>query len=137
VTAGLSAAGGVVGALTAVSAVSALFLVSGHIEILLAGGPPRLLGVAAAFGAFCGLVGGPLLGWGLLRRVPLGRALVWTAAGTIVGAVSGESLRAVLSWSGPIVPGVMLGGFLGFVIAGIGLRVHAHLTEPRSRDAAV
>ena len=137
VTAGLSATSGVVGALTAASAVSALFIVSGNVDVLLAGGPPGLLSVAAGFGALCGLVGGPLLGWGLLRRVPLGRALVWTAVGTIVGAVGGEALRSVITPFGPLLPGVLTGAFLGFVAAGIGLHVHARPAQSRSIDAAV
>ena len=135
-TAGLSATGGLVGAVTAASAVGAIVILSGGVHALTSGGTPGLLAVAAGFGAFSGIIGAPLLGWGLLRRVPLGRGIVWTAVGTIVGAVGGELLQSVNPFA-PLVPGVFVGAFLGFVGAGIGLRVHSRLTQATAIEEAV
>ena len=136
VTAGLSAVGGLVGALAAASAVGAIAILYGGVSALTAGGTPGLLGVAAAFGAFCGLIAAPLLGWGLLRRVPLGRVIVWTAAGTIAGAVGGDLLQSVNPFA-PLLPGVLVGAGLGFITAGIGLRAHSRRAESTAVDAAV
>ena len=132
VTAGLSATGGVVGALSAASAVGAIFLLSGGSDALTSGPMPGLLAVAAGFGAFCGIIGAPVLGWGLLRRVPSGRAILWTAVGTVVGALSGELLQSLTPFA-PAVPGVFVGAFLGFVGAGIGL----HLQSQRAQATVV
>ncbi len=136
VTAGLSATGGLVGAVTAASAVSIIVVLSGGIYTLTSGGTPGLLAVAAGFGAFCGLIGAPLRGWGLLQRVPLGRGIFWTAIGTIVGAVGGELLQSINPFA-PLVPGVLAGAFLGFVGAGIGLRAHSRPTQPTAIDESV
>src|SRR5687768_15691424 len=128
VTAGLGATGGLVGGISAVSAVSAIVILTGGVDALTSPGTPGLLGVAAGFGAFCGIIGGPLLGWGLLRRVPLGRAILWTAAGTILGAIGGELLQPFNPF-GQSLPGVFAGAFLGFASAGITLRVRSRRTQ--------
>ena len=135
VTAGLSATGGLVGAGCAVAALSTIAIISGNASVLTADGPPPLVGVVAAFGACCGMVGGPLLGWGLLRRVPLGRAILWTALGTTVGAISGELLRSV-DLMPPTIPGVLAGAVLGFVGAGVVLRARTG-RRPSAIGAAV
>src|SRR5687768_2929380 len=95
VTAGLSVMGGAVGAVTAASAVGAIALLSAGFHGLTSGPMPGLLTVAAGFGALCGMLGAPVLGWGLLRRASLGRAILWTAVGTIGGAIGGELLQSV------------------------------------------
>jgi hypothetical protein len=136
VTAGLCATGGLVGAVSAASVVATLAIHSGGVHALTSGGTPGLLAVAAGFGAFCGIIGGPLLAWGLLRRVPLGRVILYTAAGTILGAIGGQLLQPVNPFA-QTVPGVLAGAFLGFVSAGIGLRVHSRLTQATSVDGAV
>jgi hypothetical protein len=41
------------------------------------------------FGAIVGGLGAPTLGWLLLRRVPLGRAILWTTVATIASALLG------------------------------------------------
>ena len=135
-TAGLSATGGLVGAATAASAVGAIVMLSGGADALTSGGTPGLLAVAAGFGAFCGIIGAPLLGWGLLQRVPLGRSILWTAVGTIVGAIGGEFLLQSVNPFAPPVPGVFVGAFLGFVGAAIGLRVHARRAQAASVQEA-
>lgn len=53
-----------------------------------------ILGVSSLFGAAFGLVLGPLLGWTLMRRVPLGRAVGETAFAAAVGV--GVSFMAPL-----------------------------------------
>ena len=136
VTVGLSATGGLVGAVSAASAITTIAIVSGGVSVLTSGGTPGLLGAAAGFGAFCGILGAPMLGWGLLRRVPLGRAILCTAVGTILGAVGGELLQPINLFVQSL-PGVLAGAFIGFVSAGIGLRVHSRLTQSTSVDGAV
>ena len=135
-TAGLSATGGLVGAISAASAVSTIAILSGGVDALTSGSTPGLLLVAAGFGTFCGIIGGPLLSWGLLRRVPLGRVILWTAVGTILGAIGGELLQPVNPFAQSL-PGVLAGAFLGFLSAGIGLRVHSRLTHTTSVEEAV
>src|SRR5688572_21004485 len=135
VTAGLSVIGGAVGAVTAASAVGAIALLSGG-HGLTSGPMPGLLTVALGFGAFCGMIGAPLLGWGLLRRVSLGRAILWTAVGTIGGAIGGELLQSVNPFP-PAVPGVFVGAFLGFVGAGIGLSVRSWQLQATIIEEAV
>jgi len=68
------------------------------------------------------MVGAPLLGWALLRCVPLGRAILVTAIGTFIGAIVGEFLNPFNPYAHTI-PGVIGGALLGFVISGGGLRI--------------
>ena len=81
----------------------------------------RAVALSAGFGAVVGSVAGPAVAWGLLRRVTLGRAVLWGTAGTVLGAVVGElnaprtSFIAVMSW-------VVVGGVLGLVAASVILR---------------
>ena len=50
---------------------------------------PFGMALGGTFGAIVGGVGAPLLSWLFLRRVPLGRAIVWSTVATIVGAFAG------------------------------------------------
>ena len=59
------------------------------------------------FGAIVGGLGAPTLGWLLLRRVPLGRAILWTTLGTIAGTLLG-----ILAADRPVT-----GALAGFVLA--------------------
>lgn len=43
-------------------------------------------------GLFVGAVGAPLIAWGLLRHVPLGRAILVTGTGTVAGWLLGGLL---------------------------------------------
>ena len=121
VTAGLSAVGGVVGAVCAAAAVAIVASIEMGSAGLASSDTLQLLATSAAVGGAVGMVGAPALGWGLLRRVPLGRAVLGTACGTVLGAIAGELLRPVNPYSHTI-PGFIAGAFLGFVVAGIALR---------------
>jgi len=79
--------------------------------------------VPALFGAALGAVAAPALAWGLLRHVALGRALAHTALGTLLGGGLGWALAR-----NPWLPGlraVIVGGLVGFVLAGVRLRFTA------------
>lgn len=92
------------------------------------------LGVAslllAGIGAGTGAVLGPAAAFLLLRHVPLGRALGWTATGTALGAVVGfyAGLRD------PSLIAVGVGALIGFVVSVFGLsRTHARRGARPSR----
>jgi hypothetical protein len=124
VTAGLCATGAVVGAVCGAAAGAAILLARDGPRGLLTPGTGNVLAVSAAVGAAVGTVAGPALAWALLRHVPLGRAVAGTTLGTVAGAAAGE-------WLGPFnpysrgAPGVIVGALLGFLAAGVALRVHA------------
>ena len=113
VTAGLSVAGALLGALAAT--VALVTIVQTTALAAHAGGTitSDMLVVAAGDGAVFGLFLGPLIAWLALRRVPLGQALVASTAGTTVGAIVGSPLPFV----GPI-----LGAVAGFVATSMWLR---------------
>lgn len=116
VTAGLFAAGAIVGALTGavVAAVLANFLP----DPARSGLGLDVVGAGAVFGAPLGAVLFPTAGWLLMRRVPLGKALLGTSIGTLTGGLVG--------WFLPIgaIPPVrtLLLATLGFAIAVVWLR---------------
>jgi hypothetical protein len=124
VTAGLGVAGGVVGSICSAAAVTLIAGIEGGVGLLASREFAGLFGVAAAFGAFAGMIGAPVLSWALLRRVPLGRAALFTAIGTVVGAVGGELARPLNPY-GRTVPGVLVGALLGFIGAGVLARLRA------------
>jgi type IV secretory pathway TrbL component len=66
---------------------------------------------AALVGALAGAFAGPALGWTLLRKVPLGRAV----GGTFVGALGCAIVAEWVAESG------ILGAFVGCVIAAVSL----------------
>ena len=129
VTAGLSAAGIVVGALCAAATLAMVLVVQDGLRSFFDPELDGIFGVVAAAGAAVGAVAAPALAWGLLRRVPLGRAVVWTALGTVAGAGLG-------TWTLPLhhflvpVPSVLVGALLGFVASGVALRLRA-VRSPR------
>ena len=124
VTAGLGVAGGVLGAVASVIAlVVATALTEGlplplHLDVL---------AFAAGFGAIFGIVAAPAGGWLLLRHVPLGRAMLWSVMGTVVGGV--------VAWMIPVgrdhIGRAVLGAVLGLLAAAFVLR----RTTPRVRAA--
>ena len=124
VTAGLSGAGVVVGAISSVAAVSLIALIEGGVGSLVSREFHGLLGIAGAFGAVAGMIGAPALSWTLLRRVPLGRAMLFTAIGAVVGALGGELTRPLNPYA-RTVPGVLVGALLGFIGAGVLARLRA------------
>lgn len=66
-------------------------------------------------GALAGAILAPLLGWFVLRPVPLGRALLFTGAGTVTCAL------AVAPFMGPIAP--VWAGIAGLVLGAVGARL--------------
>lgn len=122
VTAGLGVAGAVLGAM---ASVVALLLAAAVTEGLPVPLHRDVLGFAAGLGAVCGVVAAPAGGWLLLRHVPLGRAMLWSVIGTVLGAV--------ISWTVPLGPDqigrAVLGAIAGFLIAALFLR----RTTPRAR----
>lgn len=126
VTVGLGIVGALLGAAASVIAVLLAAAIS-------EGRPfpihPSVLGFAAAFGAGCGVVAAPAGGWLLLRHVPLGRAMLWSVIGTVVGGVTAWSLPL---GHDPIGRGV-IGAIVGFLVAALLLR----RTTPRVRRAAI
>jgi hypothetical protein len=75
--------------------------------------------VIASMGALFGALLAPAAGFSLLRRVPLGRAILWTALGTVVGGVIGIVVGGL---------GVTMGPLTGFGLAA--LRLWVETTEP-------
>ncbi len=64
-------------------------------------------------GAAVGAVGAPAITWLLLRHVPLHRAIMFCALGTVVG----EAIGVV------VLRQIVIGGCVGFVIAAIAMRI--------------
>jgi hypothetical protein len=94
------------------------------------GGPSRydlLLGLVMGgpIGAIAGGFGAPLLGWTLLRDVPLGRALWMAAVGTVLGTWAGARLL-------PALPAPVYGGLAGLLLGALMAR---HATRQERADA--
>ena len=87
---GLAAGGAIAGALAGVAVAALVATVVATSRAALDLG---LLAIGAAFGAPLGAVLFPIAGWLLMRRVPLGRALLGTAGGTIAGGWLGGSCQ--------------------------------------------
>jgi hypothetical protein len=110
VTIGLSVTGAIVGAVAGAAAFLLGVLASGRLSDW------GLSGAAAMLGAFYGSIGAPLFGWLVLRHVPLGRAIGWTALGTVVGGATG--------WVFPLVLNPVIGAFGGFIGASLLARIY-------------
>ena len=115
VTAGLFAAGAIVGAVTGalVAAVIVSFVTRSAPPL-----SPELFGIGAMFGAPLGAVLFPTAGWLLMRHVPLGKALLGTSIGTLAGGLVGWLLPI---GTDPLAKTLTL-GILGFATAVILLR---------------
>jgi hypothetical protein len=72
-----------------------------------------ILGEAGLAGGAIGFLLAPVTGWLLLRRVPLGIAIIYTALGTAVGFGIGITIPTGIGLSLP---------FVGFVVAALRLR---------------
>jgi len=88
VTAGLVGLGAVAGAIAGAVVALLVGVVSDIPE------PATTAMLGAAFGAPMGAVLLPIAGWLLMRRVPIGRALLMTMLGTIAGGLVGWFMPA-------------------------------------------
>jgi hypothetical protein len=114
VTASLAAIGAVVGAVLGAIVLTAWALVR------VQGDVGSIAFVGAWTGAVIGMVLAPTTTWGFLRRVPIGKALAYTATGTAVGAFAGLLIGGLTV--DPL-SGGLIGSFVGFVAAAIVLRL--------------
>ena len=129
VTLGLLAAGAVFGALAGVVTLGIGAVLNGEFRALLDIGA---FGVAAYFGAVLGAPLFPIAGWLLLRRVPLGRAVLGAVLGTVLGGIVGWMLRV----GGDEVNGALIVGAIGFVLAALSLRAWGSVASSSSQQAA-
>ena len=111
VTGGLIVTGAIAGAVLGVSILGVGVLVNGGLHGDQPFAPFLLLG--AAVGAAFGALLAPIAAWVLLRTVPLGRAVLETALGTLLGAI--------VMWFVPPI-GPVWGGMLGFAVAAVRMR---------------
>lgn len=125
VTAGLFAAGAIVGAVTGglIVAVIVSFVTRSAPPL-----SPELFGIGAMFGAPLGAVLFPAAGWLLMRHVPLGKALVGASVGTVAGGLAGWFLPI---GTDPLARTLGL-GVLGFAIAVMLLRRSASIARAKA-----
>jgi hypothetical protein len=124
VTTGLTAAGAAAGASCAAVSIAIIALVEGGSAAIMSRSIVPILAIGSAFGGLVGALVAPLLGWGLLRRVALGRMLIVTFAGTTLGALVGELVDRLAPLP-RFLPGVFAGALLGFLGAGVALRLQS------------
>jgi len=135
VTAGLSVTGGVVGAVCGVTAVAIIAVADAGLGALTSDLGLQLVSLAAGAGAAAGMVGAPAIGWGALRRVPIGKSILVTALGTIAGAIGGQFLQRITD-NVFFVPGIIAGAVGGFLAAGVGLRIASRQRAARPQVAS-
>ncbi len=123
VTGALALTGAVVGALCGVLGVTlALLPVTG-----LRGFDAGIFALAAPLGGGVGAVTTPLIAWVLLRNVPLGRAILQCALGTVAGGV----LASWTNFHNPFFTPVV-GAIIGFTVAATHLRLkYARIGKPK------
>lgn len=137
VTLGLTLTGAVFGGLAGVVAFAFAILIT---EGSIGAGDFQILPFAGYFGSAIGAVAAPAAGWLLLRRVPLGRAVVSTVAGAVAGGVIGwtlgeqfaTTLDGVVPALGDPFVSAVLGAVAGFLIAGLILRRRASMRDKQS-----
>jgi hypothetical protein len=138
ITLGLAACGAVAGAACAIIAVSVALITHSRGALQSGFAPPPLLLVTAVVGAAIGTVAAPALSFAVLRRVPLGRAILVTAIGTIAGAVIGELVAPLNPYDADLTPGLIRGALIGFTAAGLILRLTvSDSSSSKSLDQAV
>ncbi len=123
VTAGLVVTGAVVGAICGMVGLATSLAVQGESP---AAQDLAIYAFAGVIGAFVGSIIAPLLAWGLLRYVPIGRAVAQCALGTTLGGMVAFTLEPNASLFVPV-----LGALFGFVAAAVRLRI----ATPRSELA--
>ena len=132
VTGGLLLAGGVVGGLVG----GGLLGIFAAIEQIAGSGrglpPLRVFGFATGAGAVIGAVTGPPLAWLLLRRVPIGKALLHTGVGSVIGGLLGGVLAFTGIAGRNAFPWFFATVFTGYVGAALRLWLISRRT-PRSR----
>ena len=109
VTAVLAAAGAVAGAVVANVVVGvALLISSGPLAVFR---DPFVYGIGAAVGAACGFFCGPIAAWTMLRKVPLGRAILEPSIAAAIGGGLGLLMidsRGIWAPIGGAVAGLLL-----------------------------
>jgi hypothetical protein len=126
VTAGLVVAGIVFGALAGVAALAISLLLSGELGSF----KPEVFAIAATLGALLGAVCAPIVGWLLLRHVPLGRAFGGLAIGATLGGVAGWFLPQFAHGDG-----ILIVAALGALCAAVLLRIR-HARDARAPIAS-
>ena len=101
----------VVGAACAILAIAFSAVAAGQARDLLR---PGFWLFCGAIGAAIGAVVAPLMSWLLLRHVPLGRAILHTAIGTVLGGILGLTLGNPFA-----------GSIVGFGVAAVRLSITA------------
>jgi hypothetical protein len=84
-------------------------------------------------GGALGAVATPVLFWTVLRHVPFGTVLKLGIPFTVAGAMIGEWWRP-FGFDGPRPPGVLIGAFAGFVLAGLVARLVASRRAPAAAE---
>ena len=115
VTAGLAVAGAVSGAVVAdIVLATALLVTQGPLAVLR---DPFVYLIGGLVGAGCGFICGPIAAWTLLRRVPLGRAILEPSIGAAIGGALGLFFAPPGGIFSPII-----GAIAGLLVAAIRLR---------------
>lgn len=117
VTAGLMVAGALFGALAANLALALATAATGELRDFLR--EPQVMQLVGFIGALLGGVLLPSACWLLLRRVPLGLAVL----GTLIGTVTGGALGWVLPSGDFPVGSALLAAVAGFAVAALSLRL--------------
>lgn len=123
VTLGLAVAGALFGGAAGAVALAAVNLMRHGLQ---GGFDPQILGGVAMVGAGLGAVLLPAAGWLLMRQVPIGKALLGTTVGTLLGAWAGSAAPDVAL----PVPSPILGALAGFALATVYLRIRATRRAP-------
>lgn len=129
VTLGLSAAGGVAGAITGGVTGILVALPMGKMEF---GFGLDVFTVGAMVGGALGTLLLPIAAWTLMRNVPFGKALLGTIAGALLGGFAGYFMIA----DNYVLVRSIFGGIVGFCVSAYLLRKRA-LTNPVSSNEMV
>ena len=112
VTAGLAVASAVAGGVVANAVLAAALLVTqGPLAVFR---DPIVYLVGGAVGGVCGLVCGPVAAWTLLRKVPLGRAILEPSIAAAIGGAIGLVLAqpgGIWAPIGGAIAGLLLAAF--------------------------
>jgi hypothetical protein len=81
-------------------------------------------------GAIAGAVLAPLLGWVVLRPVPLGRALMWCAVGTVIVSVASATVAPLALWA------PTYGGVLGLMLGSVAARLDTERRRKALREGS-